>query len=93
MACAVGAESLRDGVVASVNHSGDSDSTGALCGNLLGALHGLDAIPVGWLDALDGRGLVEEVAEDFIAWLDWNSDGSAAGELGPIWMERYASGL
>ena len=32
----------------SVNHSGDTDSTGAICGNLLGALHGMSSIPKDW---------------------------------------------
>ena len=32
------------GIIAAVNHSGDSDSTGAVTGNILGALLGFDAI-------------------------------------------------
>ena len=32
-------------IIAAVNHSGDSDSTGAVTGNLVGALHGYDALP------------------------------------------------
>ena len=33
------------GIIAAVNHKGDSDSTGAIAGNLLGAYLGYDAIP------------------------------------------------
>lgn len=33
-----------------MNHSGDSDSTGAVSGNLLGLMLGIDAIPAKWLD-------------------------------------------
>ncbi len=33
------------GSLLAVNHSGDSDSTGSIAGNLLGAMHGLDALP------------------------------------------------
>jgi ADP-ribosyl-[dinitrogen reductase] hydrolase len=43
--CALVARDFRQGVVMAVNHDGDSDSTGAITGNLLGALHGVDAIP------------------------------------------------
>ncbi|MBQ7526052.1 MAG: ADP-ribosylglycohydrolase family protein, partial [Abditibacteriota bacterium] len=32
-------------IIAAVNHNGDSDSTGAVCGNILGACLGMDAIP------------------------------------------------
>ena len=32
-------------VIAAVNHGGDSDSTGAICGNIVGASLGYDAIP------------------------------------------------
>lgn len=32
-------------LIASVNHSGDSDSTGAVTGNILGAYLGLSGIP------------------------------------------------
>ena len=35
-------------VTAAVNHSGDSDSTGAICGNIVGAKLGYDAIPACW---------------------------------------------
>lgn len=38
---------------AAVNHSGDSDSTGAIAGNILGAYLGLDAIDNKWLDKLE----------------------------------------
>ena len=43
--CALVAEDVRHGLLLAVNHGGDSDSTGAVCGNLLGALHGETALP------------------------------------------------
>ncbi|MGN9780609.1 ADP-ribosylglycohydrolase family protein [Nonomuraea sp. ZG12] len=48
-----------------VNHSGDSDSTGSMAGNLLGAVHGEDVLPESWLDVLEGRGTIAELADDF----------------------------
>ncbi len=36
-----------------VNHDGDSDSTGAICGNIMGMLLGAGAIPVEWRDGVE----------------------------------------
>ena len=38
---------------AAVNHDGDSDSTGAICGNILGAIWGYDRIPYIWKENLE----------------------------------------
>lgn len=51
----------------SVNHSGDSDSTGSMTGNLLGAAHGEDVLPAAWLGLLEGREPITELADDFAA--------------------------
>ncbi|MFN8541528.1 MAG: ADP-ribosylglycohydrolase family protein [Thermomicrobiales bacterium] len=62
--CALTAEDFADGVIKAVNHSGDSDSTGAIAGNLLGALLGEGAIPARWLERLELRGAIGAVAGD-----------------------------
>ena len=62
--CALVAPDLRAGLLLAVNHSGDSDSTGAITGNLLGALHGVGALPIDWLDALELADVIELVGED-----------------------------
>ena len=43
--CVLTAASFADGVLHAVNHGGDSDSTGAIAGNILGALYGIAAVP------------------------------------------------
>ncbi len=49
-----------------VNHKGDSDSTGSICGNILGAWLGKDAVVSAFdLKDLEMRDLIEEVATDF----------------------------
>ena len=53
-----------DALVLAVNHSGDSDSTGSLVGNLLGAIQGTAALPPRLLDRLELRDVIEEVAND-----------------------------
>jgi len=54
------------GLCLAVNHSGDSDSTGAITGNILGALHGTNAIPDIWLNELEMKNVIEEVACDLL---------------------------
>ena len=51
-------------IILSVNHSGDSDSTGSMTGNILGALHGVDVIPQRWLEPLELRDAIKEMAVD-----------------------------
>lgn len=67
--CALAAgDDFSAGVRLAVNHGGDSDSTGAIAGNLLGAAHGVEAIPRRWLDKLELREEIEAVADDMLTW-------------------------
>ncbi|WP_063765192.1 ADP-ribosylglycohydrolase family protein [Nonomuraea candida] len=60
--CALAEPAVDRALLLSVNHSGDSDSTGSVCGNLLGALHGAAVLPAAWLDPLEGRETIERLA-------------------------------
>jgi ADP-ribosylglycohydrolase len=62
LCCGLVAPDVRSGLVLAVNHSGDSDSTGSIVGNILGAMHGVDALPADLLDQLEARDLIERVA-------------------------------
>ena len=44
----------------SVSHSGDSDSTGSIAGNLWGAMHGMTGIPESWLKGLELREAMDD---------------------------------
>ena len=46
------ADSLEAGVVDSVMRGGDTDTTAAICGALMGAVHGREAVPVQWTTAV-----------------------------------------
>jgi len=50
----------------SVNHSGDSDSTGSVCGNLVGAQCGDVGLPFDWLRLVEGRAQIGAMADDFV---------------------------
>jgi len=52
------------GIIAAVNHKGDSDSTGAVTGNILGALLGYDAIDDKWKKDLELHDVIIEMADD-----------------------------
>ncbi len=45
-------ESFKDAVLKAVNLGGDSDTIGAVCGQIAGAYYGLSGIPKEWIDAL-----------------------------------------
>lgn len=51
-------------LIAAVNHSGDSDSAGAVTGNLLGARLGLAGIPAKYLENLELKSVILELADD-----------------------------
>lgn len=53
-------------VLLAVNHSGDSDSTGAITGNLMGALLGQEAIPQEWIDQIELREEIEHIAREIL---------------------------
>lgn len=67
------------GVRLAVNHSGDSDSTGAIAGNILGAQLGMEATPERWLAQLELRDVLETLAADLLT--GWES--------GQRWAARY----
>ncbi|MCN9242640.1 ADP-ribosylglycohydrolase family protein [Streptomyces sp. RY43-2] len=65
--CALVEPDVRQALLLSVNHSGDSDSTGAICGNLLGAHHGDHGLPHDWLTRVEARAEITVLADDFAA--------------------------
>ncbi|RMI34863.1 ADP-ribosylglycohydrolase family protein [Nocardia stercoris] len=84
--CALHAEhtgDVRGALLLSVNHSGDSDSTGAVTGNLLGARHGLSALPPDWAAAVEGRADLITLADDLVA-ACFHDDRSGLGDRYPI---------
>lgn len=70
-------DSFEDAVIAAVNHDGDSDSTGAICGNIMGVIVGEKGIPSRFLERLEIKDLIDEVSEDFYI-------GCRIAEYGPL---------
>lgn len=74
-----GEAEVREALVLSVTHSGDSDSTGAVCGNLLGAAHGLAALPDDWAHQIEGRPVLLATADRLTALAGANAAAQQAG--------------
>lgn len=55
-------DDMAECLSAAVTHDGDSDSTGAIAGNILGAWLGAEAIPAEWLEVIELRDVVDDIA-------------------------------
>lgn len=91
-------DSVEDAIIASVNHDGDSDSTGSVCGNIMGAIYGYEHIKERNIFCPEGKKLedVLELSEIILALADDLSTGCIISEYDPIdtpekrqWYERY----
>ena len=70
-------DNFKKALIVSVNHDGDSDSTGAITGNILGAYLGLSQIPETWIEKVELKEVLLQVADDLNVEynednLDWN---------------------
>lgn len=68
-------------LIASVNHKGDSDSTGAITGNILGSLVGVKGIPQKYMDHLELLDVITQIGNDLCDCAD-STDS-------PAWREKY----
>ena len=57
-------DNFENAVIAAVNHGGDSDSTGAITGNILGAAVGYDVIPEHFKTDLELHNIILHMADD-----------------------------
>ena len=80
-------DDFEKGIIAAVNHDGDSDSTGAVCGNILGARLGLKGIPEKFITNLELRDVILEVADDL-----WKASGDRCPLDEPNWDAKYSDG-
>jgi len=88
--CALVARNFKHGVILAVNHDGDSDSTGSITGNLLGAMHGVRAIPAEWLEPLELRDVITTLADDLFACKDWEiGEFSGYSEMNQRIWQKY----
>lgn len=61
---------FSEGIIAAVNHKGDSDSTGAVTGNILGAINGYEAMEEKWKKNLECLDVLLKMADELDGTLD-----------------------
>lgn len=52
-----------EAILTAVNHSGDSDSTGAICGSIVGAVHGEHALRPEWIEHVELSEYIADTAD------------------------------
>ncbi len=75
VACVLAEPDSNQALLIAVNHSGDSDSTGSIVGQLLGAAHGLGTFRKDWVERIEAAPLLHGVAADLSSLLP-NSEPS-----------------
>ena len=70
---------FKEALIAAVNHNGDSDSTGAITGNILGAYLGINNIPTNWIEKVDLKEVLLQIADDLLI----------RNQRGEKWWHRY----
>lgn len=88
--CVLVATNFSELMTISVTHDGDSDSTGAIAGNIWGTLYGLMDLPESWVNELEIAEKIAEVANDLFDFVDWNigQDAGDANFQKMVW-EKY----
>ena len=75
---------VEKALVVAVNHNGDSDSTGAVAGNLIGALLGYEAIPDCYKEHLELLPVIQTIGSDICQSASGGDHAEPAG-----WMKKY----
>lgn len=81
-------DSFADTVICAVNHDGDSDSTGAVAGNIIGAYLGIEAIPDYYICNLELKDTIIELATDLTSNIPLDEYKSDTDDN---WINKYVN--
>ncbi len=79
--CLLACDDIESGLRLAVNHSGDSDSTASMAGQLLGARHGAGPIPWPLVEGLECAPVLEAISRDLAS--------AFQGAPHTEWSDRY----
>ena len=82
-------DSFADTLIAAVNHDGDSDSTGAIAGNIIGAMIGYEAIPAQFKTHLEMHDVILAIADDLHQGCIIDSETEEDTPEKKQWYDRY----
>lgn len=86
-ACLKASEDFDGAMILAVNHSGLSCATGAITGAVIGAYLGIEALPDFYLESLEAKAPLEQLAKDL------TMGGLTAGLFDDDWDQRYVQGI
>jgi uncharacterized protein (TIGR02452 family) len=81
-------DDFSSAIIAAVNHDGDSDSTGSITGNIVGAHIGYSNIPQKWKMNLQLHDIILEVADDLCHGCQMSEYSSYMDQ---DWMRKYGA--
>lgn len=82
-------DNFEDAIIASVNHDGDSDSTGSVAGNIIGAILGYDAIPMKFKKNIELHDVILAIADDLFQGCIISEYDEMDTPEKKQWYERY----
>lgn len=90
--CVLATKTVRDALLLAVNHSGDTDSTASVAGNVVGALVGEAALPAEWVGNVELADVITRIADDLVAAFYEDAVGSEHEPMTPeveAFIARY----
>ena len=76
---------FESAIVAAANHDGDSDSTAAIAGNIIGAKLGYDKIPDYYKDNIELKDVILELSDDLANAVPVDQNDNPPDE----WLDKY----
>lgn len=84
--CLKYSNNFKDAIVCSINHDGDSDSTGAVTGNIIGAYLGYEKIPSEYKSNIELKNEIVELANDLASEIPVGEYNANNDEY---WLSKY----
>jgi ADP-ribosylglycohydrolase len=78
-------DDFESAIVAAANHDGDSDSTAAIAGNIIGAKLGYDKIPDYYKDNIELKDVILELSDDLANAVPVDQNDNPPDE----WLDKY----